>query len=209
MYGKIMAAACAIAVLACVDMGAAAARDTTASGAIAGMAVDPMTGRGVYGALVSVPLGLETRTATTDSSGVFFLGDMPPGTGFAVVIAREGHRAAHLTADVSPGDTSRVRAELPSVFVSLLAPTGPVQLVAGTDLSLRWESGGIVSVRIEFSPDGGVSWLCLIERTCAAAGEWRWSVPDIPTSLGVLRITAPERADLEARSAAFISITST
>jgi len=194
--------------LSCACAGMAKA-DAAAGGTISGAAVDPVTGRGIEGAIASVHLGLETRIATTDSSGAFVLDAMPEGRGFAIGVAREGHRAALVTTDISPGDTSFVRVELPSVFLSLRAPYGPVHLVAGTDLAVRWESGGIGSVRIEFSADGGERWMILAGRIDASAGEWTWPVPDIPTSRGVIRITAPDRPGIEDRSAAFIAITST
>ena len=138
-----MTAALTLAVLAWTGAGVSPHQSFAAGGTIAGMAVDPATGRAVEGAVASVPLGLEARTATTDSSGRFVLGDMPAGRGFRVFIARKGHRTATLTTDVSPEDTSRVRVELPSVYLSLSACSDHVRLVAGTDYPVRWESGGM------------------------------------------------------------------
>lgn len=204
-----MTAALTLAVLAWTGAGVSPPQSFAAGGTIAGVAVDPVTGRAVEGAVASVPLGLETRTATTDSSGRFILGDMPAGRGFRVFITRKGHRTATLTTDVSPDDTSRVRVELPSVYLSLSSCPDPVHLVAGTDFPVRWESGGMETVRIEFSADGGERWLLLVERTDASSGEWTWPVPDIPTSRGMFRITAPDRPGIEALSGIYIIITST
>ena len=199
---------CLMTVIGMVFPGAAAPGGESQC-VVEGKVFDSAKRCGIAGAVIELPLGLETRRAAADSSGRFVISGIPAGRGFIISASMRGYRMASAEITVAPGDTARVELTMPSIYIVFLAPKGGRRFVAGTDVLLRWESGGIETVRIEFSTDGGERWRMIAEGVEASRGEWLWSVPDSPTSRGVIRVIVPGRPEVEARTDSLFSVTST
>ncbi|MHB9029594.1 MAG: carboxypeptidase regulatory-like domain-containing protein [Candidatus Latescibacterota bacterium] len=175
-------------------------------GAIHGKVEDSGTKRGIDGARVIVNLGLEIRTAVTDTSGTFSLLNLPEGTGIPVTVEKEGYRSITAAVTAISGKSVPLAVTLSDAFLELLSFHGG-RYIAGTDVEIRWEAVGIGTVRIEFSPNGGRAWLLLAEGVDSRRGFWLWPIPDMPTTNGLIRITASGRTGLADRSGKPFSIT--
>ena len=81
-------------------------------GAIHGKAENSGTKRGIDGARVSVNLGLEIRTAITDSSGSFSLSGLPEGSGIPVTVEKEGYRGVTVPVTVISGKSAPIAVSL-------------------------------------------------------------------------------------------------
>tara|TARA_X000001036_G_scaffold20057_1_gene16831 strand:+ start:3949 stop:5517 length:1569 start_codon:yes stop_codon:yes gene_type:complete len=76
--------------------------------------------------------------------------------------------------------------------VHLQTPNGGVVYQPNQSVLITWISDDDVSVttvNIEFSPDGGSSWQNIVYAT-ADDGLYVWQVPDVNTSVGVIRVVA-------------------
>jgi len=73
--------------------------------------------------------------------------------------------------------------------ITLLHPNGGEMFVAGSDTLITW-SGVAPSdpVRLEYSTDGGFSWMLLAEN--ATGLSWMWRVPNTPSDHCLVRVTA-------------------
>jgi hypothetical protein len=72
--------------------------------------------------------------------------------------------------------------------LTLTYPIGNELLVAGHVERIRWTQHYTSRVRIEFSPDGGSSWDVIEDSAVASTGYYDWTVPEVETSRGVVRI---------------------
>lgn len=178
------------------------------SGVITGSVADAATGLGIEGARASLPMGLETLAAMTDSAGKFLLEGIPEGTGFPVTVEKTGYHAVTVSVTVTSSKPAAIAVRLTDVFLSLLSPAKGY-LIAGTDVEIRWDAVGVEALRIEFSPNGGRSWMLVAPRVDAAGGVWVWQVPDIPATEGYIRITDTARPLLFSRNAHPLVISST
>jgi hypothetical protein len=69
------------------------------------------------------------------------------------------------------------------------APSGGEVLSPGTSVPIRWTTvGSIAQVRLEFSSDRGERWSDII-ASAPNTGEYLWTVPPVPTSFGVVRVS--------------------
>jgi len=177
-------------------------------GAVKGTVEDAATGKRIAGASVSVNLGLEIRTAVTDSAGTFTLFPIPEGIGFPVTAGKEGRRPVTVLATVSPERPAEVNLKLNDRYLKLLSFNGG-RFIAGTDVEIQWEAAGAEKLRIEFSPNGGRSWILLADDVDARKNSWLWQMPDIPTENGIIRIIDPSGSGLAGRSSIPFVITST
>jgi photosystem II stability/assembly factor-like uncharacterized protein len=72
--------------------------------------------------------------------------------------------------------------------LTLTYPVGNEILVAGQVERIRWEQVYTTRIRIEFSTDAGSSWDLVEDSALASAGYYDWTVPEVATSQGVIRI---------------------
>lgn len=202
---------CIALVAAVIVLYAAIAPSAGMTGAIEGIAFDPVTGKRIPDVRVEMELGLETYRTVTDSVGAFSLSGLPEGVHFTVTAVKPGFRTTLLTVSVVAGKTSRMEFSMPSVHLELFFPGDGEHLIAGTfrNAVIWWESIGVEDVRIEFSPNGGGVWYPLALEVRACDGFWKWSVPDIPTAKGLIRIIALDCQGLSDRNNAPFLITST
>ncbi|MFY0571705.1 putative Ig domain-containing protein [Archangium lansingense] len=88
----------------------------------------------------------------------------------------------------------------PPSTLRLTSPNGGEQLTSSTVQTLTWTADGISSVRLEFSPDNGLTWQVLAPSVPAAIGQYTWTVPSVTatTAQALVRVSdasAPAAAD--------------
>ncbi|MBV6511219.1 MAG: hypothetical protein FMNOHCHN_00698 [Ignavibacteriaceae bacterium] len=93
--------------------------------------------------------------------------------------------------DGAPSDESdAVFSIAPNPFVTVTAPNGAESLIGGSDYIIRWTSGNLANVKIEFTSDNGASWNTVIAST-ASTGSYVWTVPNVTSELCKIRISDP------------------
>ena len=74
--------------------------------------------------------------------------------------------------------------------IALLAPNGGELLVAGTVAPIQWESEGAVEqVLVEFSFDGGASWMAVFPANVGNTGQYDWTVPPVDSEQCLIRVS--------------------
>lgn len=94
--------------------------------------------------------------------------------------------------------------DAPVTAIQVVSPNGGESWIAGSSHSINWNaSAAIPSVKIEFSGNGGGSWSAVINST-ANDGAHPWTVPNNPTSSGLIRIAdVADGSPSDASDAAF------
>ncbi len=89
-------------------------------------------------------------------------------------------------------DLADLRVVEPAVAsMSLIDPNGGESLVAGTVTSIQWESdGAIEQVLIEFSFDGGASWMAVFPANVGNSGLYEWMVPPVDSEQCLVRVSS-------------------
>jgi hypothetical protein len=85
---------------------------------------------------------------------------------------------------------------VPSVRVE--SPTGIDKLTVGAVKKITWTSSAVQKVKLEFSPDNGVSWMLIADNVWADVKSFSWEVPFTRSSNCLIRISdmeTPEAAD--------------
>ncbi|MBU0560812.1 MAG: GPI anchored serine-threonine rich family protein, partial [Bacteroidetes bacterium] len=73
--------------------------------------------------------------------------------------------------------------------VSLISPNGGERLFANSPHVVSWTAtSGIDFVTLQYSTNGGVSFINIANRINASQGSYSWTVPDISSSTGKVRI---------------------
>lgn len=93
----------------------------------------------------------------------------------------------------------------PDAALALTAPNGGESLAFGTTYTIRWGSQGVDQVGIEYSTNNGATY-SPIATVAAASGQYVWTVPNMSTTMGRVRIYAVGDASLEDVSDAAFSI---
>jgi len=162
---------------------------TAQSGAISGTVLDSSTGNTVPGARISFRAALRTFVAHSDSEGRFVIGDVPDGTGYTLNASKDGMKSARVKATVTGGGSTSVTVSLTSRYLTLTSHNSGKAVLAGTEEPILWESGGITTLRIEFSINSGKDWLLIAEHVDADSGRYIWNVDDIPSPNYRIRLT--------------------
>jgi len=160
----------------------------TGQGVIAGRVLDMDTGRGVDGAKVSVRAALTVITAISDSTGAYRLEGVPAGEDFRVEASSGGYRTADFPATVKAGKETVRNCTLDGTYIDLFYPNGGEPIFAGSWVDVRWESGGVETLKVELSINGGRDWFVVGEGVDAKTGVWTWDVPDIPSPDCLIRL---------------------
>jgi len=74
---------------------------------------------------------------------------------------------------------------------------------AGSIDSILWISKGYEKIRLEFSPDGGETWISVSNEILAKYGHYRWSIPKYTTKNAVIRVIDIETNEEITRSDEF------
>jgi hypothetical protein len=72
--------------------------------------------------------------------------------------------------------------------ISVTTPNGGEEWCAGSSRGITWTSTGIDTVQIEYSTDGGSSWIMEADKVPAPPGSYSWTVPDAPSANCLVRI---------------------
>jgi len=72
--------------------------------------------------------------------------------------------------------------------VTVTAPNGGEEWCVGSTHSITWTSSSIDTVKIEYSTNGGSSWITEVEKTPAAPGTYSWTVPGSASTQCLVRI---------------------
>ncbi|NBV13107.1 MAG: hypothetical protein EBS07_03455, partial [Sphingobacteriia bacterium] len=73
--------------------------------------------------------------------------------------------------------------------ITVQQPNGAEVLPVGTTYTIRWSSGFVNNVRIEYSSNNGSTWADIISSYPAVAGYYDWVVPSNLTVQGIVRIS--------------------
>ena len=82
--------------------------------------------------------------------------------------------------------------------LSLVFPAGNENLASSSLQSIKWTSSNIEYIKIEFSPDSGLTWATISESYPAYAKKLDWTVPSQITTKGIIRISSTEKSNLKA-----------
>jgi hypothetical protein len=107
---------------------------------------------------------------------------------------------------VGNGPWSEVRRFTTSVSMKYLTIRSPEEgdiWEVGEQYSIHWQSQEVDELRIEFSADDGVTWNTVISAFDASHEAYVWTVPDVPTTNGRIRVTDTGDEYFQALSGAF------
>ncbi|MFA6233049.1 MAG: T9SS type A sorting domain-containing protein [Bacteroidota bacterium] len=73
--------------------------------------------------------------------------------------------------------------------IQVMSPNGGEVWRAGTDQSIEWLGNGMTHVNIDYSTDGGGTWVPVARDVPAASGSIIWPVPNTPSTQCRVRVT--------------------
>ncbi|GMU87070.1 MAG: hypothetical protein AMXMBFR48_23110, partial [Ignavibacteriales bacterium] len=74
--------------------------------------------------------------------------------------------------------------------VNINSPNGGEILVAGSSQNITWSSSYLTNVNLEYSTNNGSSWILIVGSAPASSGSYLWTVPNIATTQGRVRISS-------------------
>jgi hypothetical protein len=77
---------------------------------------------------------------------------------------------------------------MPTEAVTVTAPNGGEDWPVGTNQDITWNSSCLDSVDIEYSTDGGSTWVIEVEGVSAAGGSYSWTIPTAISENCLVRI---------------------
>ena len=92
-------------------------------------------------------------------------------------------------------------------LVTVVTPNGGENWIGDSEQNITWTIQNISNVKIEYSTDNGVIWMDIIASTPAAGGSYNWTVPNIPSTLCLVRISDASNASINDISDATFTIT--
>lgn len=97
------------------------------------------------------------------------------------------------------GNTYHTEVSLPTVAVSIVSPNGSEVWAVGTQQTIRWNAygAGIDHLELDYSINGGTSWITIDHTLGPAIREYAWTVPSTPTSSARVRVVAKDSGDSE------------
>ncbi|MEW5850618.1 MAG: metallophosphoesterase [Myxococcota bacterium] len=113
----------------------------------------------------------------------------------SVIIDVQGNRlsAVNIRWD---GQQSDHFAMVKGTGLMLLAPNGGESLTAGSEATVQWVTvGSVANVKVEFSSDDGQTWQT-VTASAPNTGSYAWTVPQVNTTRGQLRISSAGDANV-------------
>ena len=141
------------------------------------------------------------KTGTMASNG-FFLWKVPDTLSESCLI-RLTDTSDGSVADVSDGTFSIIE---PQPYVTVLTPNGGNQWILGRQYPVTWESDKVGHVTIEYSHDGGETWIGIAQEIEAESGTYDWTVPETVSAQCRVRIADAANPDVADVSDAVFSI---
>jgi len=80
--------------------------------------------------------------------------------------------------------------------IKVLSPNGAEKLQVGKQINITWSASNISLVNLQLSTDNGLNWLTIANNVSASVGTYSWTISDLPTSLGRIRIVDAEVGDV-------------
>ncbi|MDD3558881.1 MAG: T9SS type A sorting domain-containing protein [Melioribacteraceae bacterium] len=71
----------------------------------------------------------------------------------------------------------------------VLAPNGGEVWTANTNATIVWQSNNVETLKIEYSIDGGTSWILEASGVDASGGSYQWLVPDTASTQALVKLT--------------------
>jgi hypothetical protein len=72
-----------------------------------------------------------------------------------------------------------------------LEPRSGQVLKCNDSSSIQWTPGPLSDIGLRFSPDSGKTWSGIISETVSNTGTVKWKVPDVSSSICLLKIVNP------------------
>lgn len=78
---------------------------------------------------------------------------------------------------------------VPQPSVSFLSPSPFQELTVGSTFDINWRAFCLGKLKVEYSTNGGTSWMTIADSVASENGTHRWLVPSTLTTNGVFRLT--------------------
>ena len=91
--------------------------------------------------------------------------------------------------------------------LTLTSPNGGEAWIAGSSHPITWTSSGVANVKLDYSTNGGSTWIALSESTSAGSGTYSWTVPFSASANCFVRITDASNSALTDLGNAAFTIT--
>ncbi len=72
--------------------------------------------------------------------------------------------------------------------ITVLTPNGGENLITGEIVSITWTSKFVSTVNVDYSTDNGATWSSIATNLPASPGTCSWTVPDLSSSLALVRV---------------------
>lgn len=146
-----------------------------------------LDGGGSWTRMLPDPVDASDRTYTWRTPGV--------GT-------KEAHVRISDASDPDVNDQTIAAFEIiePSIIIS--NPRAEERVQQKTKLRIEWQSALLETVRIEYSTDGGVTWI-EIDVVPATSGQYTWDVPEVETEEAHIRVLDVNNAEIVSESERF------
>ncbi|MCX8010503.1 MAG: glycosyl hydrolase family 18 protein, partial [Ignavibacteria bacterium] len=73
--------------------------------------------------------------------------------------------------------------------VDLISPNGGEVFSAGSTQSVTWLSSNVNNLKIEYSTNGGASWIIISSLYPASSGNYQWTIPNISSNQCKVKVT--------------------
>ena len=85
----------------------------------------------------------------------------------------------------------------PNPTLTVTAPNGGENWVAGTVRSVKWNRQDVNNIKIEYSTDNGSVWIVVVEsRPAGGIRSYNWTIPNTPSTQCLVRITDVDNASI-------------
>ena len=84
--------------------------------------------------------------------------------------------------------------------VTITSPNGGENWVTGTSQNITWTSSDVTYVQLEYSTNNGTSWTQIVASMAASAGFYSWTVPNLTSSICLVRITSTANSSITDQS---------
>lgn len=95
----------------------------------------------------------------------------------------------------------------PGGSLQLISPNGGEVYAADSTVTVEWRGTGVGEVTLDLSIDSGLSWRTVRWSSQGDSGTFMWTVPPLPTTRALVRVTGISDARLVDRSNAIFTIT--
>ena len=152
--------------------------------------------------------GVMVAHSTYGSGRVVFIGDSSPcddgsaAAGNSSIFDGWGEAAGNDSLVIMNGTmwATRVAGDTQAPSVTVGSANGAEVWACGSSHNITWtatDNVAVVSISIDYSLDNGASWITLASGL-ANSGTYGWTIPNTPTTQGLVRVTAYDAVPLSA-----------